>query len=163
MFNIFKRKPKYQDLAFEDLSNMLLDEKESPTYKCEIIDPSVMDFSLESLKHLDQYIDEIRSDEISEEDLTRLVLRAGAYLGEVMRKNSELEFHWLDFNAARKISTLVEELGMQLGTAAVLWSTPDNICFPLAKILKFIENGVEDNTHSFAIVLLNGVPDEQEE
>ena len=84
-----------------------------------------------------------------------MALRSGAYVGEVMRRNSSKDLHWLEFKEASKVSSSIKDMGMQLGTAAVLWTEPDIFYFPLAKILKFIENGTEDNTYSFAKVILD--------
>ena len=158
MFNFFKKKPKPCNEAFEDLAHMLIHEEENPTYRKELLSSDTLDYSLNSLKQIDAYLEVIRKDEIPEEDLVKVVLRAGAYVGEVMRKESKLDFHWLDFKEASKISSFVKSLGMQLGTASVLWSAPDNTCFPLAKILKYLENGSEDSTYHFANVLIDGLP-----
>ena len=106
-----------------------------------------------SLKHIDAYLEEVRKDQIPQEALVQMVLRTGSYVGEVIRRSSSNDYNWLNFEEACKVSKLIEGLGMQLGTVAVLWSTPDNLCFPLAKILKYLENGSEDSTYSFAQIV----------
>ena len=154
MIKFFHKKPRPNNEAYEELALMLLHEEEVPTYRRNLLDQSRMDFSLTSLKDLDNFLDEIRTDEITEDDLLRLVLRTGSYVGEVMRRNSGEGFQWLEFKEACKASASMEALGLQLGTVAVLWSAPDHVCFPLAKILKFLDNGREDSTFAFASVLI---------
>ncbi len=153
--NIFKRKPKHSNQAFEDLSIMLTQEKVAPTYKRELLNIDKLDFSLESFNQLDDYLNIIRKDDLPEDDFMRLVLRTGAYVGEVMRKNSNKGFKWLDYEEAKKVSDLVNHNGKHLGTVAILWSEKNGQCFPLAKIMKFIENGPEDSTYFFAKVLMS--------
>ena len=159
LFKLFRKKPRVQDKAFIDLSLMLSLDESRPTYRKDVLECGCLDFSLESLKPLDRFLDKVRHDSIPEDALIIQVLRTGACRGEVMRRTSEVEYHWLYFEDACKIVKSIEKLGDQLGTSAVLWSSPDHVCFPLVKVLKFISNGKEDSTYTFAKVLLNGTPE----
>jgi hypothetical protein len=158
MFSLFKKKPKFSDEPLEQLSDVLANEKENPTYRREFFDIQKLDYSIESLKHIDEYLDELHAQQPDDSELLKIVLRCGAYVGEVIRRNASIEYHWLEFSEAAKISKYVRGIGMQLGVSAVLWARPDNICFPLAKVLKFIENGSEDSTYFFAEVAIQGLP-----
>lgn len=85
IFDIFKRSPKFQDLAFQDLSIMLTEDTENPTYKREHLNPSLLDFSLESLHHIDEYLEVVhKSAPIDDSDLMRVALRCGAYIGDAI-------------------------------------------------------------------------------
>jgi hypothetical protein len=57
----FKRKPNNSNLAFEDLSVMLTKDELTPTYKVELLKVDILDFSLESLNQLDEYLNIIRN------------------------------------------------------------------------------------------------------
>ena len=155
--SIFRRKPEFQDAAFEELSQMLWMEDETPTHKRELLNNSALDFSVDSLAHIDNYLDAIRSDELAGEDLLRIVLRCGAYVGEVIRRHSHSEYHWIDYDQAARESKMVKEVGRYLGTIGVLRAGPDSMCFPLGKICKFIENGREDSVQFFAKAIIEGL------
>lgn len=157
MFSFFKKKPKPSNPPLEDLALMLWQEETNPTYMRESLVVEKLDFSVESLVHIDGYLEKIHKQPPADDEVVQIALRTGAYLGEVIRKNSTETYNWLDFKEATKINDLVKQLGMQIGTAAVLWSEPDNLMFPIAKIIKYIENGSEDSVHFFAQVAIKGV------
>jgi hypothetical protein len=90
----------------------------------------------------------------NQQDLVGVVLRCGAYVGEVIRKNSYNKMNWVAFKEAAKYSDYVKGLGHSLGTAGILWRNSKTMCFPLAKISKFLENGNEDSVYFFARVIL---------
>jgi hypothetical protein len=157
VFSIFKRKPKFQDAAFQDLAHMLWQDDEAPTYKRELLDALALDFSVDSLAAIDRYLDAIRLDKLEEGDLLRIVLRCGAYVGEVVRRHSSVELHWVDYDEAARESKLVRDIGRHIGTMGVLRGGPDQMCFPLGKVSKFIENGREDSVLLFAKVIVSTI------
>jgi hypothetical protein len=155
MFSFFRRKPVFCDIAFHELAQMLTQEQDKPTYRRELLPAARLDFSLESLKVIDGYLDIIRQDALPDEVMTPLVLRVGAYVGEVIRRGSTAqEYHWLAYKEAARRVPLVREIGMCLPVAAVLWSSDDEVCLPLGKVCKFLANGDEDSVYFFARVIL---------
>lgn len=156
MFSIFKKKPKLNNEANQDLSIMLLDEPNNPVLNHEFFENKKMDYSLESLEILDEYLESLRSKLPENEELVKITLRAGSYIGEVIRKNSETEYNWLEFKEAIKVDASLKQFGFSVGVAAILWSKPNNFTFPLAKVLKRLENGPEDNVHIFAKIAIEG-------
>jgi len=157
MFSFFKRTPVFQDKAFEELAEMLWLDDEEPTYKREVLKPSLLDFSVRSLAQIDDYLDVVRADEVEGQVMMRVVLRAGAYVGEVVRRHSKTEYHWVDYEQAARESRMVKDIGVHLGTMGVLRAGPDAMCFPLGKVCKFLENGREDSVQFFAKVIIEGV------
>ena len=151
MFSIFSKKPKINNRPFEDLSLMLWQVENDKTYKHELLVPEKLDFSLESLKHIDDYLEAIHNEPPAEdEEIIKIAIRTGSYVGEVIRKNTN-QFDWLEYKQAAKVDSMVKQLGMQLGTMAILWQEPNNILFPFSKILKYIENGNEDSVYAFGM------------
>jgi hypothetical protein len=133
---------------------MLFQERRRPTYKHELLDEQQLNFSLDSLKDIDRYLEALHASPPTQEDLLIVALRCGAYVGEVIRKNSTSTLNWITFEQAAKNSEYVKKLGRSLGTAGILWKDGKTMCFPLAKICKFIENGNEDSVYFFAEVIL---------
>jgi hypothetical protein len=158
MLSIFKKKPKLNNEANQDLSVMLFENPNDPIRDHQFFTDKSMDFTIESLKVLDDYLESLRSDLPENEELVKITLRAGSYIGEVVRKNSNIRYNWLDYKEAEKLNSQIGSLGFGLGTAAILWSEPDNFIFPLAKVLKRLENGSEDNVQFFAKVAIDGLP-----
>jgi hypothetical protein len=112
-----------------------------------------MDYSVKSLQYLDEYLDLLRSRklELVGQDYTNTVLAAGCYLGEVIRRNTERRYRWLNYNdyfpKHPKIAALVPE---GLGSAAVLADEGGRMTMPLNKIIRYLEEGPENNTLFYA-------------
>jgi len=157
MFSFFKKSPKDNNLMHEDLARMFYEEKENPIYLLDFLMAEKLDYSLESLKHVDEYLEQLYKNQPSDDELLKITLRTGSYVGEVIRKNTKEPFVWLNYEEATKINSSLTDFGENLGTVGMLWSKPDSFIFPLAKILKFIENGNEDSVHSFANVAIAGM------
>lgn len=119
----------------------------------EAIPVQQMDYSVESLKHLDEYLDVVRrrKSEVRGQDYTNTVLAAGCYLGEVIRRNTERKYAWVNyqdyFPKHPKIAALVPE---GRGSGAVLANEEGQMTMPINKIIRYIEEGPENNTHFYA-------------
>ncbi len=159
MLSFFKKKPKLNNEANQDLSVMLFDNTDDPVRNHGFFNNKSMDFTVESLKIIDDYLESLRSDLPENEELVKVTLRAGSYIGEVVRKNSSIKYNWLKFKEAEKLNPKIKSLGFGLGTAAILWAEPDNFVFPLAKVLRRLKNGSEDSVHFFAKVAIDGLPE----
>jgi len=75
--------------AMDGLAHMLCEMDGSPALP--VVRPedcARLDFSLDSLRVLDAIIDRSRQAELDEETTVQLVLRAGAYVGEVLRRHT---------------------------------------------------------------------------
>ena len=144
----------YQDEALAEVAEMFFANVEPRTFGWHLLDSSKLDFSIESLKHVDAYLLLIRDDPKVKEDWNRTVMRCGAYVGEVVRRaTSSGQFRWVDYETAAAINFQVRGFGYVVGTAAVLYKAPISIVFPLAKVEKCLEYGEQDNTHFFAQVI----------
>jgi hypothetical protein len=158
---LFNRKPELQDEALSELGQMFaLPEAvaDDQTPGSELLDPSRLDFTLESLAFVDDYLDTMRTRNLEEgsEDYSKLVLRCGAYVGEVVRRNAQgKELHWVDYEGAVKVNKDIADFGECLGSAAALWNGEGGLWFPLSKVQKFLDNGREDSAKFFAEVVIS--------
>ena len=154
---LFRRGPQLKDDALNGLSGMFVSCPTDPTPGANKLDASKLDFSVASLAHVDDYLDAIRARKLGERDKAMVVLRCGAYVGEVIRQNStERDFHWLDYDEALRLDSVIGTMGgKSLGLAAILWSGEQRFSFPMAKVMKFLENGREDSVQFFAQVMLS--------
>lgn len=117
-----------------------------------------LDFSIDSLEEVDNYIEKTRKNKkkLTEEEIKRIILRCGAYLGEAIRKNSGGDIIWISYEEGKKINDQLEKTVIRdITTHLILYdSEKKRIWFPLAKVYKFLEHGREDNTWAFAMVCL---------
>lgn len=150
---LFRRGPAFVDEAFAELAQMLTEDERQPTYGREWLDRQQLNYSLLSLKHVDTYLARVHAAPPSDQEKFRIVLRGGAYVGEVMRRSLP-EFHWVEFNEGARHSDALASMGPGWGTAAVLWNAKKDLMFPLGKVGKFIENGQQDSVFSFADLLI---------
>jgi len=157
---LFSRKPELQDEALGALGQMFASPDliaDDPTPGSELLDSSRLDFTIESLGFVDDYLDQMRQRQLAEdsEEYCKLVLRCGAYVGEVIRRNATNKtYHWLDYKGAIKINKSIADFGESLGGAAVLWDSATGLTFPLAKVQKFLDNGREDSVQFLAKVII---------
>ena len=112
-----------------------------------------LDFSIESLRALDVYLGQLAGapESLPEEQVVNITLVAGAYLGEVIRRNARRSYQWLpyaEYFASRpKLAGLFP---LCLGTTAVLATDSGAMTLPVNKISRFIQEGPENGTHYYA-------------
>src|SRR5262245_63013350 len=121
------KQPKLQDGAFEDLAQMFFANPEDPTPGGERLDAARLDFTVDSLTVVDAHLETMRAQALQGQALMKLVLRAGAYVGEVIRRRSAptRTWHWLDYDEAVRVDSRLASLGKGLGTVAILWDGTD--------------------------------------
>ncbi|HEV8581231.1 MAG TPA: hypothetical protein VGX68_19370 [Thermoanaerobaculia bacterium] len=155
---LFSREPELQDQALGELGQMFASPElvsGDPTPGAELLDASRLDFTLESLGFVDDYLDQMRRRQLDDMAHSKLVLRCGAYVGEVILRNAKHKtYHWVDYKGALKINRSIADFGMNLGTAAVLWDSADGLAFPLAKVQKFLASGRENSVQIFANMMI---------
>jgi hypothetical protein len=137
-----------------------------------------LDFSVESLRHVDNYLEKIYfrtesqlgffaklfAKKFSDNDLWYIISSTGFYTGEVVRKCSLPDHHWFRFKDwisahPSHIELLGSEPGM--GTMFILGNDKGDMCLPLSKSGKFLENGREDSVYYFAQMIAS--PSDQTE
>lgn len=140
----------------QDLSVMFFDDQKDPTPDVEVLIKEKLDFSIESLSHVEEYLGHVRKHSYKGRQVTSVVLRSGAYVGEVIRRHAKSkQWHWLAYAEAIKLSPEIAKIGKDLGTAAVLWDSKHGFSFPLGKVMKYLQNGEGDSVKFYAQVVAN--------
>jgi hypothetical protein len=162
MFNLFKKKRKYEDLTLSvaAIADFLIDDTGSDlsTPLKDSLDISKLDYSLESLKHVDLYLDQVRKKRknLTDEQFTKVVVRSGAYCGEVVRKLSKSNFYWINYDSAVLANPKLKSwLEKSVYTFYILFAEPSNFSFPMAKVGKYIDNGPQDSLYYLAVMILS--------
>lgn len=152
----FAQAPKDQTRALSELAQIFYQDRE--TLGRELLDPRKLDYSVESLRHVDAYLEAVRKNKDLQKSWNRTVLRAGAYVGEVIRRNDKnAQWHWVDHDGAQAINPkYFGALGKSIATAAVLFDGKGGFAFPLEKVEKYLDNGSADSVYFFAQVVMGG-------
>jgi hypothetical protein len=155
-FTSYGQSVKNQNMAFFDLSMMFFEDQTDPTFGIRYLDPKKLDFSIESLKYVDEYLEAIRKDKEVEKGWNKVVLRAGAYVGEVIRRNDKkTQWEWVDLDTAKSLDPKsFGSMPKVIGSVAMLYNDKSGFVFPLAKIEMYLNNGSEDSVYFFAQVIL---------
>lgn len=147
------------------IAAFLIDDTGSdlPTPLKEHLVPKKLDYSLESLKHVDAYLDVIRKNRntLTEDQLMKVIARCGAYCGEVVRRLSKEDLYWINYDTAIVADSRVKSFDKSLYTFYILFAEPNNFSFPLAKVGKYLDNGPEDSLYFLAMMLLSPSPEKK--
>src|SRR5690349_5679306 len=109
----------------------------------ERLDRSVLDFSLESLHEVDAYLQIVQENcpPRLEDEWILAVLRAGAYVGEVIRRQIPGKFNWTDFDAycaAYPQAASILGTQKQLATCALLTIADGSCSLPINRALRCV-------------------------
>ena len=64
-----------------------------------------LDFTVDSLKYIDEYLLKIRKikKKLNNDEILLIIVRCGTYLGEVVRKPNPKKFSWMTYESACKV------------------------------------------------------------
>lgn len=150
--------PKDHTRTLSELSRMFC--QDGDTFGREWLDPKKLDYSVESLKHVDAYLEAARKSKNVAKNWNRTVLRAGAYVGEVIRRNDRnIRWQWVDHDGAQSVNPkYFGAIGKSIATAAVLFDGKGGFAFPMAKVEKYLDNGSADSVYFFAQTVMSPRP-----
>ncbi|MEM5517527.1 hypothetical protein WNY37_11240 [Henriciella sp. AS95] len=132
---------------------------------------SQLDFSLESLKVVDDWLKDIHTINRLQADQGRAgeslisdgrgdnsVMFAGLYLGEVIRANSDLEWTWQRFDTFIAANPYFSEhYGFDPGLDSFVLVGPQGVATPINTALKRVLVGKEESLHFIGMLLMNPV------
>lgn len=134
---------------------ILLVEDQDNNIHNNFLEVNRLDFTLESLKYVDSYLEKVRKKKLNEDYLKKILLRCGTYLGEVIRKLGDKKFVWISYEEAKSINSTINEFPKDITTHLIIMNKKTKrLWFPIAKVHKFINSGKADNLSAFARVCL---------
>ena len=130
------------------------------------LDGVELDYSVESLKHIDSALQQLHGDlpdgdeakdlSAAGEQVQFVTFSFGSYVGEVIRRRMSPAARWDGYESFSEKEKNLFGPEENLGNAFyVRWQ--DGMTFPLSKVLKFLQNGSEDSTYFYARVILKDV------
>ncbi len=117
-----------------------------------------LDYSLDSLHVLDRYLTHLHAhiEEIEDQQYTNVVLAAGCYVGEVMRRLTGEKYEWVNYDDYFPDHPDLSHVPEGPGTGAVLVSSNgQSMRMPLNKIARYLGEGPENSTHYFVAAELS--------
>lgn len=120
----------------------------------ERLDRGQLDLSLASLKVVDAYLAYLHrhNTRLKAAEWQSTVLYGGAYVGEVIRNETNNYFHWIDYDDYMaehpELKPMLPE--RTVATCAFLVDDKGAMSMPLNKIARFIDEGEENSVHFFA-------------
>jgi hypothetical protein len=146
--------PRDQDLV-SDLPAFCMGLMGKPMFKVELpfrerLPPEQFDFTLASLRTLDRYLLTVRErrQELDAQASNNIVACAGAYLGEVVRRNGGDRWNWYNHDDYFHDAEPPPGLGRGIHSQALLVGS-HKVMFPMLGVIEFVE-GARDNLRSFA-------------
>lgn len=118
------------------------------------LDRSKLDFSLESLRAVDEWLSALREAGADSNDpqAAETVIWAGAYVGEVIRGCANRPYTWKryeDYMASQPVSVR-NLIPYAFGTQFVLTSGGRGVTLPINKVGRFLEEGPENSLYFYA-------------
>lgn len=154
---MYNQKLPEPNTVVKAIAELLLSDKESVEFRDDYLEKDQLDYSIESLKYIDSYLEKVRKNKkfIKNELYSKIILRCGAYSGEVIRKNSKKDFSWTTYDEAVKNHKIIKDYGKSLLTQYILESKKNNIIiFPMAKVEKYLSNGKAESLFFYGETIL---------
>lgn len=115
---------------------------------------AALDQSVDSLACLDDLLDEVRNTQLSSDDQAMVVMGFGAYVGQVIRKHAQANWHWVKYENALPFNESIAQFGPNISTGYLLMNGDHEVVFPLGEVVKVLQNGREDSVQAFAQVVI---------
>jgi hypothetical protein len=147
--------------VFEEFAELFAGRIQSPN---EIAFPEQLrreglDYSFNSLALVDQYLTYVHEHaaEMDDEQWKPTVMRAGAYVGEVLRRASGYAWSWIDYEDYMPLHPDLQEMIPErtAATCAFVHNEKGSMRMPLAKVARYIDEGPENNVQYFVGCDLN--------
>ncbi|MDO6432666.1 hypothetical protein Q4E93_18820 [Flavitalea sp. BT771] len=145
------------DAMFEQYSEAFLGTMtgEGDIVHREKIDTAILNYSLESLHEVDRYLKFLYEHPIETSciEYQNVVVWCGAYIGEVIRKNAAIVYHWVHYEEYMKGqgAKLKNMIPYTLTTHALLVADDSSyVTMPMNKVARWLEEGEANNVHFYA-------------
>ncbi len=143
--------------AMRALAHQLVADKGPVVFGARYLDRKKLDYGRDSLRYVDAFLAQIRQSHGMEDAWSDVVIRVGAYVGEVIRRNSiHHAWYWIDFDSAKILDpTACAAFGGGVGMAALLFSGNREFALPLVQVERRLRRTGDDDLLSFAETMIS--------
>jgi len=154
MFGFLNRtKLKKDDL--KGIAKLMYEDVSDDSWDKENLTKRNLDFTIESVRYIDMYTKRLMNTEFGIELLNKhfdnLVVRIGAYIGEVIKNNIKQDFYWYESDSVHNYSPNPDGVFNNTKTQSVIYSKKkDIVILPLNEVSEFLKgNSPYSNFLSF--------------
>lgn len=143
---------KNENEMLKSLAFLLISDPDGVPYGNNL-EISKLDFSIDSLKIIDKFLLLVKKNKtkIGDKEIEKIILRVGAYLGEVIRKKNPKRFVWISYNEGSKLGDFLGKYEKSLLTGYLIYDLENkNFLFVLNKVYNFLSFGKSESIWSFA-------------
>ncbi|MFC5602729.1 hypothetical protein [Sporosarcina koreensis] len=143
MFSFLNRaKLKKDDL--KGIAKLMYQDVSDDSWEKENLTKRNLDFTIESVRYIDMYTNKLMNTEFGNELLNKhfdkLVLRVGAYIGEVIKNNIRQDLYWYESDSVYNYSPNFDGAYSITKTQSVLYSKKrDIVIIPLNMVSHFLK------------------------
>lgn len=119
----------------------------------EALERAELDFTLGSLNHVDRYLEKLHrlQNRLGGNGIENTILWGGAYVGEIIRRNSKRLFSWVDYDDyAPNHPEIIRIVGERTLATCAFLCTDTSMTMPINKVARCIYEGPENNLHYYA-------------
>ncbi|OKL37436.1 hypothetical protein [Domibacillus mangrovi] len=143
MFDFLKRTKLIKD-DLKGMATLMYRDVSEDAWDKENLTKRNLDFTIESTRFIDMYVKRLMNTEKGIELLNKhfdnFVVRIGAYIGEVIKKNINQDFIWYEFDSVYAYSSALDEFHRSEKTYSLLYSKKrDIVILPLLETTHFLE------------------------
>ena len=143
MFN-FLKKTNLQKENLKGTAKLIYQDVSEVAWDKENLTKQNLDFSIESIRFIDQYAKNLMSTERGKELLDQyfdgLADRIGAYIGEVIKNHINQDFHWYEFKTIYLHSSKLDDSDSSMKKQNLLYSIKkDTVILPLFEVAQLLK------------------------
>lgn len=140
----FLRNTKLVKDDFKGMAKLMYQDVSDDVWDKENLTKRNLDFTIESIRYIDLYVNRLRNTEMStallNEHFDNFVVRIGAYIGEVIKRNIKQDFYWYQFDSVKNYSSKLDEVYNSIKPQSLLYSKKrDTVILPMFVVSKFLE------------------------
>ncbi|WP_409250700.1 hypothetical protein V1502_11030 [Bacillus sp. SCS-153A] len=141
MFSFLNREKLIKD-DLKGIAKLMYEDVSSDAWDQEYLTKRNLDFSIESVRLIDRYVKRLLDVEYDTDLLDQyydhFIMRLGAYIGEVIRRELNEDFYWYESHSVHKFSPDLDKADDGMGT--VLYSRKRNeLISPLNAVSQFLK------------------------
>ncbi|MFJ7509298.1 hypothetical protein ACIQW7_07515 [Peribacillus simplex] len=126
------------------IAKLMYQDVSKDTWDQENLTKRNLDFTMESIRYIDAYTKRLSNTYMGSELLKyhfdNFVIRIGAYIGEVIKRDINQDYKWYEYDSVYHFSSTLDGVHRGIKTETVLYSKKkDIVILPLSVVAQFLE------------------------
>lgn len=138
------RKTKLVKDDLKGIAKLMYEDVSEDNWDKENLTKRNLDFTIESIRYIDLYVKRLMNTEMGTVLLNKhfddFVVRIGAYIGEVIKRNIKQDFCWYEFDSVYNYSSKLDGVDRSIKPHSLIYSKKrDKVILPLFVVSRFLE------------------------